>query len=839
MLLWTFARFSLRRLVQGWTFTLLISGVVALGVAVFLAVLFASEQSLASFAEALPTLTGETELRIISDSGEFDPKVLSPLLRSVADDFLISALLQYEAELQLPDGRGVPLVVNGIQGIERLAGGNPQQLSRLVATPALINDLALQPGTLIKLVIEGKQIELHLAEVAKGPSALLFSSAAFLDLSTLLTLTSNQHDPKVSAVLLQPREPIGSHDSLTLLQSAVRKDFPTLHLEDNSAAVSRGQRLLGAFRLNIGVLVLMAMLVSALVIFNSFQIRFAALRTQLATLRTIGFTPRQLFGLVLGEALACGLLGSIIGMVIARPLTQLLAERFLRTAAELYTPAMFAAKLPSFTQAPHLFIYAGLAGVLVALSGALLPALSVSKEAPGLSARTRISTTAPRLKQRLRFGLMLLGLGGGCCYLALQLKSAAFAHLCSLAILSCLLINSVPALAATVFAIKRLVGRRLSPSALFSLSEVLASLRTFSVSVAATGCGLTLLIALGIMIASFRDTLHQWIDYSVRADLFVQSNTLGTPVKRPVLPERFVNAVMALPEVRKAARFSSVDTTIRAIAVQVAGADLDLPAGGREFKILSGNFDREALLAGTALLISESGAAKLALKPGDTVSVAGRTFALAGIYKEFSTERGTLLMHFPIYSALFDSQTVQTLSIYLHPTVSISEVRSKLGALPQAHRVQLLTNRDLRDKINAIFDRTFSVTQLLRIIVMLIAGLGFSAAILQLFMERGREFRTLHILGMSVGALRWSTLLEGLILALPSAILGILFGLLLAFNLIFVINPISFGWTLQFVLRAGDLLMPVAVVSIGSIVMSALPSIWLRSAALRASLSEE
>jgi len=120
--------------------------------------------------------------------------------------------------------------------------------------------------------------------------------------------------------------------------------------------------------------------------------------------------------------------------------------------------------------------------------------------------------------------------------------------------------------------------------------------------------------------------------------------------------------------------------------------------------------------------------------------------------------------------------------------------------------VVIRSNRALREASLDIFDRTFAITTVLRLLTVVVAFIGVLSALLAQQLERVREIGVLRALGLTPRQV-WSmvTVQTGLV-GLIAGLLALPVGVLLAFVLIFVINQRSFGWTMPLEVRADVLL---------------------------------
>jgi len=110
---------------------------------------------------------------------------------------------------------------------------------------------------------------------------------------------------------------------------------------------------------------------------------------------------------------------------------------------------------------------------------------------------------------------------------------------------------------------------------------------------------------------------------------------------------------------------------------------------------------------------------------------------------------------------------------------------------------EITSNRAIRDSSLAIFDRTFVITDVLKVLVILVAFIGVFSALMALFLEKGREFAVLRATGMTPGQLQRLVLSQATLVGLLAGLLSIPLGWVLSEILIDVINRRSFGWTMQ------------------------------------------
>jgi putative ABC transport system permease protein len=161
---------------------------------------------------------------------------------------------------------------------------------------------------------------------------------------------------------------------------------------------------------------------------------------------------------------------------------------------------------------------------------------------------------------------------------------------------------------------------------------------------------------------------------------------------------------------------------------------------------------------------------------------------------------------------------VNSLALYLKPGSSVDKVIQRIRQdYPGAEAYTIRSNRDLRALVARIFDQTFQVTYLLRLIAIGVAVMGTLLNLTVLAQEREREIGMLRALGLSARQVAWLILDESVLIAGIAVLLGLAGGGALAYVLTEVINKAFFGWTVPLVIPVHELtmnaivLLPVAI----------------------------
>jgi putative ABC transport system permease protein len=229
--------------------------------------------------------------------------------------------------------------------------------------------------------------------------------------------------------------------------------------------------------------------------------------------------------------------------------------------------------------------------------------------------------------------------------------------------------------------------------------------------------------------------------------------------------------------------------------------------------------------------MSEVLAGRLGVKAGETLAIltpsGERSFPVVGVFYDYATDGGKLVMDRSLYRTLWDDDTTTVIAVYVAPGADAGSVRRRLDeVMGQVGQVVTISNAEIKREILAIFDRTFRVTYALELIAVVIALLGIVNTLLTSVLERQREMATLRAIGASAGQIRRLVLWEGLYLGALGAGLGVLGGIVLSFLLIHVINKQSFGWTIHFEFPAWLVVEGVALAVGAALAASYLPALW-------------
>jgi putative ABC transport system permease protein len=558
------------------------------------------------------------------------------------------------------------------------------------------------------------------------------------------------------------------------------------------------QQLAAAFQLNLTALSLLALVVGMFLIYNTIMFAVVQRRTILGILRALGVSRTQVVLMVLAEAGAVSAIGAVGGIGLGWLLAQGALSLITQTINDFYFVVNVreaALQLPAIGTGLALGVGAGiLAAVGPAVEAASAPAITAIQRS---SLETRVRRMLPGVTAA---GLGLALAGAICLVLVTQSLVLNFAGIFLILLGISLLVPAATAISMGLAA--RGAARPLGTLGRMAARTVAHALSRSSVAIAALMVALSVTIGVGLMISSFRSTVVNWLDLTLRADLYVSAPSSSGARPEASLPAELATRLAQIPSVDRVEGFRavSVDSQFGPIDLSVVDGRRERAAGLYRFAQGSPEEVWQQVLGG-AVIVSEAFAYRHGISGAASLRLLGdrgwQVFRVVGIYYDYSTDRGTVLMTSDVYHRYWEDTALSSLGIFVKPGASLSQVAEELRASLAGTGLQVQENAVLRAEALRIFDRTFAITNALRILAVIVAFIGVLSAILALQLERGRELATLRALGLTPGGLWRLTLSESVLMGLIAGVLSLPTGALLAWLLIHVINLRSFGWTIQ------------------------------------------
>ncbi|RYD36618.1 MAG: FtsX-like permease family protein, partial [Verrucomicrobiaceae bacterium] len=560
--------------------------------------------------------------------------------------------------------------------------------------------------------------------------------------------------------------------------------------------------MLQGFQLNLTALSMVSLLAGVFLIGNTIAASVVRQRREIGVLRSIGASRSQVRMVFLAEAAVSAVLGAMLGVPLARLLAGGLLEGVSQTISAHYV-------LLSIDQAwvsPLHVAQAAGCGLLAALAGAWLPAREASEVDPVAVLRLgrNLEARPPLLRVSLIAAAGLLLASGLLGVLALRTGPAWLSFGSCLALVLGFVMLGRPAARLAAWAVER--GTRAVAGLLLlrmGAAHLRRALHRAVPVIAALLTSVAMVLGVTIMIHSFRGTLKLWVDETLKADLYAAPAANETVRGGIELPSEMIRFLQSHPDVREVETLRG-ERVILSDGGEYSLKTVDRPperpltwVGGREAE------QDAAWRLPDHVGISEILANRLGLKTGQRLAL--RTphgpveFTVSGIFYDYAEDQGCLYLTPENHARHWPGTGAHAVAVFLKDPARAAALEEELRAkFSQDTALALYANRALRDRVFGIFDQTFAVTELLRVIAMAVALLGIVLALSTLVAERAYEIAVLRSIGAGRGQVAAVHLAEAGLIGLVSAVLGAVSGLLLAMILTWVVNKAFFGWTVRF-----------------------------------------
>ncbi len=530
---------------------------------------------------------------------------------------------------------------------------------------------------------------------------------------------------------------------------------------------------------------IIAVVVSTFIINNTFSIVLGQRVRELALLRALGATGRQVSRSIRFEALVIGTVATAIGLVGGYLLALLLRLLLVSTGF---------GELPgSIPIRPRTLLIAALVGIGTTVASSIGPSRRVRSISPVASLRDDVRLTPTGLKRRLQTGgvVALIGLALLTVGMTVELETRPLLFSLSLGALGTFLgvylLSPVVARPAAAM-LGRPIGLLFGTPGHLAGENARRSPRRTAATAAALTVGLALVSMAAVVSDSMKTTIVHALEDGVQADLFVFTGSFSPTGGLPdELSERLVEVGVGHPDLVASTalyRFALGGMTIDGDAKDVGGVDLALVDSHMKLGIVEGDpANPPTGGAGYSLLLHVDPAADLGIGVGSLVDVGfpgGRqeAFSVGAVFDD-----STMMGNWVIDNGAFDRFLPRT------PDNSISVAYTE-GADPVAARglVETITDdypqasvnnaHELREQMEGRLDQLLSIITVFLGLSLFIAVLGITNTLALSVYERTRELGLLRAVGMTRRQMRRMVRWEAVIIALFGGILGVAMGVL-------------------------------------------------------------
>lgn len=807
-------RYQLR---HRWQLLLALIGI-AMGVAVVLAVDLANQAAKASFALSAQQLSGAASHRIVGIDGKV-PETLYQTLATTPGHPPLAPVISKRVKTGPEERRvqllGLDLFAEGafrarlpdlVQGLTSLGDWLAQP--NLVALSSRAADrLDVTVGQDLTIRYQGRPHTLSVFAVSEDDS-LAGSDLLLIDVATAQAVTGLDGYLSHIDVILDEVDPAWLRERLP----------PDTRLVDVRDQAQDTAGLSGAFELNLTAMSLLALLVGVFLIFNAISFSIVQRRSLLGRLRAIGVCEREIGRMVMLEASVLAVVGTLIGILLGYWLGQGLTRIVAATVSELYYQVSAdAARLHPTSLAKAVLL--GIAGTWFA---AWLPARQAAHTPPmtTLSRAALEEDTRRWIPVLSLLGLLLLvsGLLG-----ALQLPGGVITGFAGLFVM---LVGS----ALMTPGVLRLAHRALAALPLaniwrLAVRDLDRHLSRLSTAAAALMVALAASVGVAVMVESMRDAVGDWLDALLNADLYIAAEGFD---EGATLPTAVVAQAPRLTGVRAHSLYRDIKVADGGPSLNLIAADL-APISRAGFEILASNdADPWSAFERGGLLISEPLARRRGVGPGDPLSLptanGEHAFTIAAVFRDFASEHGRLFIDREHFIRHWRDREVNTIALFADHQGAAALHEQASERLARDHALVFTAAREIYQESMAVFDRTFRITEVLRLLSVGVAFIGIFSALMALQLERRKEYAVLRALGLTRLQVSQLIVIESSLLGTIAALLAIPVGVAMAWILTEAIQLRAFGWSMPYVVSGGPMVATVVTGLLAALLASLYPA---------------
>lgn len=507
-----------------------------------------------------------------------------------------------------------------------------------------------------------------------------------------------------------------------------------------------------------------SLLVGSFVIWNTFNVLVAQRRREVALLRSVGATRRQVLTGVLAEAglvgLVSGGLGLVLGVGLAtgiRILLELIGVEMPTTSPAVETRTIIAALA---------------VGLLVTMVAAIAPAWSATRVAPMEALRNVVPPSGGVGRGRRNAGWVMTGAGLAALVAAAVVGNQRWWTVFATVGTFIGLVVAGPALARGM---ARLVdhGRRGSGWRMAARNIARNSRRSAATALALT-IGLTVVAAVAVTATSLKDSVSEAVSGGNRSDLILEPAGAGlgfSPSVATLLRGR--DDVADVVELRESAAQVNGDSSL-VTALDTAGLESVIDLG-----VETGSLD--ALQPG-GILVSTTDAEDLGVVAGDAVTVTWpetgeTTMQVVGTFSKGSLINASYVMTMPDFAANVTSKLDGAILMNSAPGADPAEAKATIeAALADYPNVTVNDPAEITQKAQDSVDQLLGIVTALLLLAVVVAILGIVNTLVLSVVERTHELGLLRAVGGTRRQVRTVVRRESVLMALLGALTGIALG---------------------------------------------------------------
>ncbi len=678
-------------------------------------------------------------------------------------------------------GRGAAPPAQGAGGFVPEGLFDPRAI---VLSPAALAASGRKVGEPVTITAAGRSVDFVVAGVLSGAAS--ERQVAVLDIATAQWLFGSLGRLQRIDLKFAP----GVNPAT--VEAALRARLPAdAQIVTAQSEAKRGDNLTKAYRVNLEMLAMMALLTGGFLVYSAQSLSVARRRPQFALLRVLGLERRGLLAQVFVEGALVGGIGAVLGLALGLGV----AFGTLRFLGGDLGGGYFRGTTPDLAVTPLPVLVFFALGLVAALVGSLLPALEAARAQPGIALKDLGDKNDPNARPNPWWGLGLLAVGGAAAFLPAVWGLPLFGYL-SIGLMLAGGVAAMPWLARVLLSPLQGMGRR-NVSVDLAIKRLWGAPAQAAVALCGIVASTSLMVAMAVMVASLRGSVDDWLTEILPSDLLfrVESGGFDAQTRARIAQAPGVGAILfqkTLP-VRLSADMPPLVLLVRPVDRARPGANL--PMIGRSVPVPA---------AVTPVWLSEPAARLYGHQVGERMVLplggGNPKVFVAGIWRDYARQAGAIAIDQADYTRLTGDDLRTEASLDLEPGATPASAGKAIrAALPpaQAAQVQFFQTSQMRAIALRLFDSSFALTYALEAIAIVVGLAGVAATFSAQTLARTKEFGMLR----HVGVLRRQIILmlatEGALLGAVGVVAGLGLGLAMSQVLIHVVNPQSFHWTME------------------------------------------
>jgi putative ABC transport system permease protein len=510
-----------------------------------------------------------------------------------------------------------------------------------------------------------------------------------------------------------------------------------------------------------------ALFVGSFIIWNTFSMIVTQRTREIALLRAVGATRRQVKRSLLVEAALLGVSASAVGVVlgagVAKGLNALMAV------------LGFSLPSTSLQVAPRTIWVSLLVGTGVTVVAAMVPARRATKVLPVEALRD--ATPGAREPSRLRAVVGVLLTAVGVTAILTGLYGGGGGTRVLLGIVGTLVgVITLSQLAARPLA--ALIGSPLRWRGVqgdLARQNAMRNPRRTASTAAALMIGLTLVVSMGVFASSFKASIAPVLDSSTNADLYV---TAASSQAAGYSPEA-TRAAAEVPGVAVVSASGWGQARIDGAGTSYSSVDPATVEKAFRLHLDAGSADD---LGDDGILVTSDAAASHGWKVGDTVPVefaatGDQDLEVRGIFEYNRVLESDYLISLATQEANEGDRLDSTALVTLDPGADAGTVKDRITAALADHPdAKVLDQRGFEQEIGGFVDALLALVSAMLLLAVVIALLGIVNTLALSVFERTRELGLLRAVGMTRSQVRSMVRWESVVISLIGAVLGAALG---------------------------------------------------------------